>query len=64
MSSIRSFASPQMEAFSGDVRRRAEGQAVALAVALFLGVLIVEAIAVVTAVTSIPEIGWLYTSTT
>jgi hypothetical protein len=64
MSSIRSFAAPQMEAFSHDVRRRADGQAVALAMVLLLGVLIVEAVAIVNAVQSVPEIAWLYTSTT
>ena len=64
MSSIRTFASPQMEAFSHDVRRRGEGQALALAVVLFLTVLTVEAVAIVTAVQSVSEIAWLYSSTT
>jgi hypothetical protein len=64
MSSIRSFASPQMNAFSGDARRRAEGQALALALVLLIAVLIVEAVAIGTAIPSVGEIGWLYGSTT
>ena len=64
MSSIRSFASPQMEVHSGDARRRAGGQALALAVALLITVLIVEAVAIATATPGLPGIGWLYASTT
>jgi hypothetical protein len=64
MSSIRSFASPQMAALSPRARRRSGGQALALAVTLFLAVLIVEAIVVASAAPSVPEIGSLYTSTT
>lgn len=64
MNSIRSFASPQMAAFSGDAQRRAGAQGLALAVALLLAVLVVEAVAIATAVPGVPEIGWLYASTT
>lgn len=58
MSSIRSFASPQMDALAHDARRRAEGQALALAVALLAAVLIVEAVAIAAAAQTISEIGW------
>jgi hypothetical protein len=64
MSSIRSFASPQMNALSVDAQRRASGQALALAVVLFLAVLIVEAIAIATATPGVSGIGWLYATTT
>lgn len=63
MSSIRNFASPQMAAFSDDARRRATGQALALAVALLAAVLVVEAVAIASAAQTISEIGW-YASTT
>lgn len=64
MSSIRSFASPQMDALSADVQRRTTGQALALAVVLFLAVLIVEAIAITNVAHSFSEIGSLYAITT
>jgi hypothetical protein len=64
MSSIRSFASPQMAALSHDVQRRSAGQALALVLALLAAVLIVEAVAITSAVHTISESGWLYASTT
>lgn len=64
MSSIRSFASPQMAALSRDVQRRSAGQALALVLALLAAVLIVEAVAIASAVHTISESGWLYASTT
>lgn len=64
MSSIRSFASPQMAAHPGDARQRAGGQALALALALLLTVLVVEAVVIGNAAHSVSEIGSLYASTT
>lgn len=64
MSSIRSFASPQMAVHSDDARRRAGGQALVLALALLVTVLIVEAVVIANAAHSVSEIGWLYASTT
>lgn len=64
MSSIRSFASPQMATRSSNAQRRATGQAFALALALLLAVLVVEAVAIATAVPGVSGIGWLYASTT
>jgi hypothetical protein len=64
MTSIRTFASPQIATLSGDAHRRAQGQGLALAVALLVAVLIVEAVAIATVIPAVPEIGWLYASTT
>ena len=64
MNSIRSFASPQIATHSDDARRRAGGQALMLALALLVAVLIVEAVAIANAAHSLSEIGWLYASTT
>ena len=64
MSSTRSFASPQMAPLSGDVQRRTAGQALALVLALLAAVLIVEAVAVASAVHSLSDSAWLYAITT
>jgi hypothetical protein len=64
MSSIRSFASPQMAALSGDAQRRSAGQALALVLALLAAVLAVEAVAIASAVHSVSDGAWLYASTT
>lgn len=64
MSSIRSFASPQMAALSHDGQRRSAGQALALVLALLAAVLVVEAVAVASAVHIVSDSALLYASTT
>jgi hypothetical protein len=64
MSAIRTFASAQMLALPHGARRGTREAALVFVAALFLAVLIVEAVVIAAAAPGVSEIGWLYASTT